>query len=103
MTGRQVRQVFLNCPASPMVVRDRPRQVSLSFINLVLQGMKGVAPYTGANTHKSKIPLKIRKYAFSAIAQFLRSHNSIWLLSWQKCKQTWPPPWQKSKQTWPPP
>ena len=28
-------------------------------------------PYTGANTHKSKIPLKIRKYAFAAIAQFL--------------------------------
>ena len=27
--------------------------------------------FTGANTHKSKIPLKIRKYAFSAIAQFL--------------------------------
>ena len=31
----------------------------------------GALPYTGANTHKSKIPLKIRKYAFSAIAQFL--------------------------------
>ena len=33
--------------------------------------LRTAKPYTGANTHKSKIPLKMRKYAFSAIAQFL--------------------------------